>query len=84
LRILSDADDHISVLLTMLPLVTGLAAFAHFAPLGMRYESMLAIHILSIEALMIWLPFGKIHHCITALPVRFRLGAAFSRRGVRV
>lgn len=84
LRILTDADDHISVLLTILPLVTGLAAFAHWSPFGLRYEHMLAIHILSIEALMIWLPFGKIHHCITGLPARFRLGAAFSRRGVRV
>lgn len=84
LRVLTDIDDHISVLLTLLPLVTGLAAFGHWSPLGLRYESMLAIHILSIEALMIWLPFGKIHHCITALPARFRLGAAFSRRGVRV
>jgi hypothetical protein len=83
LRIITDIDDHISVLLTILPLVTGLATFAHFSPFGLRYETMLAIHILSIEALMIWLPFGKIHHCVTGLITRFRLGAAFIRRGVR-
>lgn len=82
LRILTDIDDHISVLLTMLPLVTGLATFTHWLPFGMRYETMLSIHILSIEALMIWLPFGKIHHCVTGLVTRFRLGAAFIRRGV--
>jgi hypothetical protein len=43
----------------------------------------LAIHILSICALMVWLPFGKIFHSVTALIVRFRTGAAFIRRGVR-
>jgi hypothetical protein len=83
LRMITDADDHISVLLTILPLITGVAAFAHWAPLGTRYETMLAIHILSVEALMIWLPFGKIFHFVTALITRFRLGATFVRRGVR-
>ena len=44
---------------------------------------MLAIHILSVELLMVWIPFGKIFHVVTSLIVRFRTGAAFSRRGVR-
>ncbi len=82
LRVITDADDHISVLLTMLPLATGVAAFAHWEPFGTRYESMLAIHILSVEALLVWLPFGKIFHAVSALLVRFRTGAAFNRRGV--
>jgi nitrate reductase gamma subunit len=83
LRVISDIDDHVSVLLTLLPLVTGVAAFAHWSPFGARYETMLAIHILSICALMIWLPFGKIFHSVTALIVRYRTGAAFNRRGVQ-
>lgn len=83
LRLITDMDDHISVLLTIFPLVTGIAAFSHWAPLGMRYEMLLAIHILSVEALMIWLPFGKIFHVCTGLLTRFRIGVAFIRRGVR-
>lgn len=83
LRLLSDLDDHISVLLTIAPIVTGISAFAHWAPFGFRYETMLAIHLLSIELLMIWIPFGKIFHMVTGLIVRFRTGAAFIRRGVR-
>jgi nitrate reductase gamma subunit len=83
LKVITDADDHVSVLLTMLPLITGVAAFAHWSPFGVRYENVLAIHILSICALMIWLPFGKIFHAVTALIVRFRTGVAFIRRGVR-
>jgi nitrate reductase gamma subunit len=83
LRVISDADDHISVLLTIAPLVTGIAAFGHWSPFGVRYENVLAVHILSIDALMVWFPFGKIFHAVTALITRFRLGAAFIRRGVR-
>jgi nitrate reductase gamma subunit len=83
LRVITDVDDHISVLLVMLPLITGAASFAHVSPFGVRYETMLGIHLLSIEALMVWLPFSKIFHVVTALMTRFRIGAAFIRRGVR-
>jgi hypothetical protein len=83
LKVITDMDDHISVLLTIAPLVTGVVAFAHWSPFGVRYETTLAVHLLSVEALMIWLPFGKIFHVVTALITRFRLGAAFIRRGVR-
>lgn len=83
LRLISNFDDHLSVLLAIAPLVTGLAAFAHWAPFGARYETMLAIHILCVELLMVWVPFGKIFHMVTSMIVRFRTGAAFNRRGVR-
>ena len=83
LRLISNFDDHLSLFLVIAPLITGIAAFAHWSPFGARYETMLAIHILSVELLMIWMPFGKIFHVITSLIVRFRTGAAFSRRGVR-
>jgi len=83
LRVITDMDDHISVLLTIAPLVTGIAAFAHWSVFGLRYENVLAVHLLSVEALMIWLPFGKIYHCVTGLLARFRLGATLIRRGVR-
>jgi nitrate reductase gamma subunit len=83
LRLLSNFDDHLSVLLTMAPILTGIAAFAHWAPFGARYETMLAVHLISIELLMVWIPFGKIFHMVTSLIVRYRTGAAFIRRGVR-
>jgi nitrate reductase gamma subunit len=83
LRLISSLDDHLSVVLTIAPIVTGIAAFAHWAPFGTRYETMLAIHIISVELLMVWVPFGKIFHMVTGLIVRYRTGAAFIRRGVR-
>jgi nitrate reductase gamma subunit len=81
LKVISDADDYISVILTCLPLITGIVAYAHVFP--SRHETMIALHILSVEALMVWLPFGKIFHCITGLPLRFQTGSSFARRGVK-
>jgi nitrate reductase gamma subunit len=79
LRAISNADDYISWFVTMLPLVTGLMAFAHIGP---RYETMLAIHILSVALLMVWIPFGKLMHMVLFIPSRAQLGAKFERRGV--
>jgi nitrate reductase gamma subunit len=44
---------------------------------------MLALHILSVELLMIWFPFGKLMHAVLVFPSRFQTGASFGRRGVR-
>jgi len=81
LKIISGPDDYISWLLTTLPLATGLLAYAH---LGARYETMLALHLLSVEALMVWFPFGKLMHAILVIPSRAQMGAMFARRGVKV
>jgi len=80
LRRISGPDDYISWFVTAAPLVTGFMAFAHLGP---RYETMLAIHILSVELLLIWFPFGKLMHVITVWPSRYQIGATFQRRGVR-
>ena len=80
LRKISTADDYISWLVTFLPLVTGMMAFAH---VGLRYETMLAVHILTVELLFIWIPFGKLMHMFTFIPSRAQLGAWFERRGVQ-
>jgi nitrate reductase gamma subunit len=79
MKIISNADDYISILLVILPLVTGILAFAH---IGARYETMLALHLLSVEALFIWFPFGKLMHTALVWPSRYQAGAAYGRRGV--
>lgn len=80
LRIISTADDYISWLVAALPLVTG---FMVVMRLGPPYETMLAVHILSFELLLIWFPFGKLMHAIFVFPSRYNIGAIFARRGVR-
>ena len=80
LKTISNADDYISWLVTTVPLVTGVMAFAHWGP---RYETMLAIHLLSVAVLMVWIPFGKLMHMLMFIPSRAQLGVRFERRGVK-
>jgi nitrate reductase gamma subunit len=81
LRLISTPDDYLSWLVTFLPLVTGVMVYGH---LWFRYETLLALHILSVELLFIWLPFGKLMHLFTFIPSRAQEGVKFERRGVRV
>jgi nitrate reductase gamma subunit len=62
----------------MLVMVTGLATSAH---LGGRYETLLAVHILSVDALLIWFPFGKLMHAFYIFPSRAINGAILARKG---
>ena len=78
LRLLSNFDDYFSWLVTLLPAVTGMMATAHFGP---RYETMLAVHILSGELLLIWLPFGKLMHSLLVFVARGTTGVLFTRKG---
>jgi nitrate reductase gamma subunit len=78
IRMLSNFDDYFSWFVTMLVMVTGLAATAH---LGARYETLLAIHILSVDALLVWFPFGKLMHAFYIFPSRAINGALLARKG---
>jgi len=80
LRIISTIDDYISWLVTLAPIITGMMAYAH---MGFRYETMLAIHLLSVAVLLVWIPFGKLIHIFLVFPSRYQQGAKFERRGVR-
>lgn len=81
LKMLSNFDDYFSWLITTLPVITGLLAVAH---LGARYETLLALHILSFEAFLIWFPFGKLMHSVIVFGSRYTTGVTFTRRGARV
>ena len=78
LRLLSNFDDYFSWIVTTVPVFTGLLASAH---LGARYETLLGIHILSIELLFIWFPFGKLMHAILFAVSRSTTGALLERKG---
>ena len=78
MRMLSNFDDYFSWFITMLVMVTGLAATAHF---GARYETLLAVHILSVDVLLVWFPFGKLMHAFYIFPSRALNGALLARKG---
>ena len=82
LRQISTWDDYISWVIAFLPFLTGYFSVAHITPF-MDYETMLGLHILSVCALLIWFPFGKLMHALVIWPSRYKVGAAFARRGVR-
>ena len=78
LRVLSNFDDYFSWAVVAAPLVTGLMATAH---LGGPYETLLGVHILSFEVLLVWFPFGKLMHAFLFAPSRAAAGYVFTRKG---
>ena len=88
LKLISRADDHVTWIVTMLPLLTGMAvilepSLAVQAREAVAYPVPLAIHLLSVELLLVWFPFGKLMHAILFIPGRAQLGMFNARRGVR-
>lgn len=81
LKLISRVDDYISWVMTFLPVLTGLLAVSH---LGARYETLLALHILSVAAFFIWFPFGKLMHAFLFLFSRAMTGVRFGHRGAEL
>ena len=80
LKLISNFDDYFSWFVTVFPLITGLMIPVR---MGLRYETILAIHILSVALLMIWLPFGKLGHTFLVFITRGTTGMVFERRGAK-
>lgn len=88
-RALSGADDYISWAVTFLPFVTGMAVMslpsaAVLARGHVVYPGPLAWHLISLELLLIWFPFGKLMHAFWYPLSRGATGMRFSHRGVKV
>jgi len=81
MRIISTANDYFSWLITFLPVLTGLIAVNH---LLLPYETLLAIHILTVAALLIWFPFGKLMHAVLVFFTRSKTSVFHARRGVEI
>ena len=79
-RLISTVDDYIAIVVVLVPLLTGIAAFAH---IGARYETLLALHLLSVEVMLIWYPFSKLMHACMTFPSRYQSGTFFGHRGVK-
>lgn len=84
-RLLSNFDDYFSWGIVFLPMVTGMAALSdvssEIAPGVPLYPVPVAIHLMSVELLLIWLPFGKLGHAFLVFISRGITGAAFARKG---
>ena len=78
LRLLSNFDDYFSWFINVLVILTGLLATAHW---GGRYETLLGLHILAFDVLLIWFPFGKLMHAFYIMPSRAINGFLLARKG---
>ena len=88
LKKISRADDMVTWLVTMLPLITGMAVLGEpsssiLARTVVTYRDPLAIHLFSLELLLVWFPFGKLMHAFLFLPGRMQLATFLGRRGVQ-
>lgn len=80
-RFLSTFGDWFTWTLTFVPLLTGWLAVQH---LLLPYTLMLALHILSVELLLVFLPFTKLFHAFTAFGSRWFNGTVNGHKGVPV
>ncbi len=87
LKKISRADDYITWTITFLPVLTGMAIIGEpsdsvIARAEVLYRTPLAVHLLSLELLLLWFPFGKLMHTFLFAFSRGATGARFSHRGV--
>lgn len=78
-RMLSGFGDYLAWSATLLPLLTGYMAYHH---LMFEYTLMLALHIFSVELLLVLLPFTKLFHTFSVFVSRWYNGDFFGRKGV--
>lgn len=86
LHLLSTFDDYFSWFVTLLPMLTGMALISlpietRVYPASLANPLWVAIHLLSLELLLAWLPFGKLAHAFLVFFSRGATGAAFARKG---
>jgi nitrate reductase gamma subunit len=79
MRYLTNFEDLLTWFLTFLPMITGYIAFHR---MGMTAPTLLAIHILSVELLLIVFPFTKLMHAFTLFIARWYNGAISGFKGV--
>jgi len=79
-RALTTFDDYLVLILSALPLVTGYVAVNKLFGDPIL---MLALHILSVELLMIAFPFTKLMHAVTFVFARYYNGAIQGRKGAQ-
>lgn len=79
MRFLSRFSDYLVWLVTFLPLLTGYIAFHR---IGLSPTMLIALHILSVELLMVLFPFTKLMHTFSLFIARYYNGAIAGYKGV--
>lgn len=80
LKQISDYQDYLAWLLTLLPLLTG---FMVMHPMGMPYKIAFSLHLISVVILLIAIPFTKLSHMVSLFISRWYNGAMAGVKGVK-
>jgi nitrate reductase gamma subunit len=72
-RFLTSVQDHVLILLVLMPFVTGFLAYHQI----FSYEWMVIAHVLSGELMLVIIPFSRFSHMITAPLTRAYTGSEF-------
>lgn len=80
LRHLSTGQDYVVWAVTFLPLLSGYLAYHH---LFLPYTWLLALHIITVEIMLVVFPFTKLTHAITLFMSRWYNGMIAGQKGVQ-
>lgn len=80
MKYLTTAQDYLVWALTFIPLLSGYMAYHH---LLLPYTWLLAIHIASVELLLVLFPFTKLTHAFTLFISRWYTGMMAGQKGVQ-
>jgi nitrate reductase gamma subunit len=81
LKLITGSAEWMNLLFVFLPMVTGYAMTHH---MFFRYEVLYSLHMITVNLLLIWIPFSRISHFMFYFFSRFIHGQEFGKRGVRV
>ncbi|RLA07544.1 MAG: hypothetical protein DRQ51_05760 [Gammaproteobacteria bacterium] len=81
MKALTTSGDYVAWIVTFLPIISGYMAYNH---LLLPYNLILALHILSVDLLLIVLPFSKLSHSFTFFMARYYSGTISGRKGVQL
>jgi nitrate reductase gamma subunit len=78
-KMISGPAEYISWVLVFLPFITGYMMYHH---IGSPYEKTFALHVLTVDVLLIWIPLSRISHFMFYFFSRTIHGVEFGKRAV--
>lgn len=80
LKLLTGTAEWLNLLFVFVPMLTGYIMTHH---LFFQYEVLFSIHMLSVDFLLIWIPFSRISHFVFYFFSKSIHGQEFAKHGVR-
>jgi hypothetical protein len=79
LRLISGPAEYLNWLVVFLPMVTGFIMFKHFL---FPYEVLFSLHMITVNLMLIWIPFSRISHFMFYFFSRAIHGVEYGKRAV--